>query len=122
MEYLVCVGVIGKLLLLKKKSKNKTDKNSKITKGSSRAIDKYFDETKKNTRIRRMGYITKMAGSSLTNSARNQYNETIGRTVSVNTRNAIQGKAIAGKVLNSIGNITITGSLIKQYRDYKKYW
>lgn len=106
----------------RKRSKNGTGKNYKVTKGSTSAIDKYYDETRKNTKIRHLGYAAKIASGSLLSNAKKQYNGTIGKTVSINTARSIQGKAVAGKILNTVGNVAITSSFIKQYKDYKKYW
>ena len=48
----------------------------------------------------------------------NQYkdNSSPGKTAVIN------GMGYGGKALNSIGDMTIAGSMIKQYSDYKKYW
>lgn len=104
--------------IIKKKS---TSNNKPLKKGSSAAVDKYYDETKKNAKIRRIGYGAKIASTVLMNSAKKSYNKHA-NNATMNQYRSIQGKAIASKVLNDVGDVAITGSMVKQYVDFRKYW
>ena len=90
-------------------------------KAEQKDVDKYFEKTKENTKIRRLGYGAKVAGTVMTQIGKNMYNQykdnsSPGKTAVIN------GMGYGGKALNSIGDMTIAGSMIKQYSDYKKYW
>ena len=104
------------------RTSSSSNKNSKIKKGSSAAIDKYFEETKKNTKIRMVGYGSKIIGNLLYNSAAKKYNNSIGKVVTKSYADDVQIKGITGKALNTIGNVAISGSIIKQIYDFKRYY
>ena len=92
----------------------KTEK-AKI-KAEQKDVDKYFEKTKENTKIRRLGYGAKVAGTVMTQIGKNMYNQykdnsSPGKTAVIN------GMGYGGKALNSIGDMTIAGSMIKQYSD-----
>lgn len=101
------------------KAKVKAEKAKQ--KAEQKDVDKYFDKTKENTRIRRAGYGAKVAGTVMTQIGKNMYNQykdnsSPGKTAVIN------GMGYGGKALNNIGDLAIAGSMIKQYSDYKKYW
>ena len=90
-------------------------------KAEQKDVDKYFEKTKENTKIRRLGYGAKVAGTVMTQIGKNMYNQYKDNSSSGKTA-VINGMGYGGKALNSIGDMTIAGSMIKQYSDYKKYW
>lgn len=101
-------------------------KQSKIIKGDSSdknkmdSTDRYFDKTKKNATTKKAGYGMAVAGTVMKHIGQQQYNvyknnSTSGRTAVIN------GLGYAGNALQTIGQVTVVGSKVKQYVDYREW-
>lgn len=103
----------------KKKAGKKLNKNQK--KKEKISNDEYGKRTKQNLKIRRAGYAMSIAGHVIKAAGQNQYNMYKDNSSPARTA-AIIGLGHTGNALKSIGSMTITGSYIKQYSDFKEWW
>ena len=108
----------GKGLTVSQASR-KAKKDKKIQKPKD-ATDKYFEKTKTNTKLKRIGYGSTIVGAAMTSMGKNMYNKY--------KYNASRGKVAAinilgygGKALSGIGPVVITAANIKQVSDANKW-
>ena len=95
-------------------------KKDKKTQKPKDATDKYFEKTKTNTRLKRIGYGSTIVGAVMTSIGKNMYNK--------HKYNASRGKVAAinilgygGKALSGIGPAVVTAANIKQVSDANKW-
>lgn len=115
---------------LKKASDDFTKVKNKDTNSTGKSNDKphnsydtntYFEKSKKNAEIKKIGYTMSVAGTAMKIVGRYQYNRY--KDASSPLRTAVMnGMGYGGKALQLIGTTTVISSSIKQYSDDKKYW
>lgn len=97
-------------------TKVKKVNNQRVTKGSMKAIDKFYDRTYKNTRRKNIGMGMAMTGAALHSLAK--------KAIPTNKKQMLvnKGSRIAGASLAAIGGGMMLYAPIDQYKNIKENW
>ena len=111
-------GVLG--MRWEKRKKKETKNNSDNQQKKLDSTDKYISDTKTNRAIRRVGYGAKVTSAVMNHIGKRMYmtyrnDSTPGKTAIIN------GMGYGSRALNKIGDVAITGSFLKQHRDYREW-